>query len=142
MTCVAMCMRFLGIKGDGNGQLEDQLIRECDRRGLEITCQWSMQEMFKWKNIRASFRENATIDQIKKHVDSGKPCIIHGWFTKSGHIIVIRGYNDQGFIVNDPYGEWFESGYRDVSGESLTYSYELMKRLCFDAVGAWVHFVG
>jgi hypothetical protein len=53
---------------------------------------------------------------------------------ESGHILVIRGYNDNGdFFVNDPAGEWFYGGYRknsrispDNKGENKLYSRKLI----------------
>ncbi|MGG6266984.1 C39 family peptidase [Leptolyngbya sp. AN03gr2] len=51
-------------------------------------------------------------------------------FTPTGHIICIIGYNDKGFIVNDPYGELMfspnpEESCYDIytTGAGLTYSY-------------------
>ena len=75
----------------------------------------------------------------------GRPVIIHGYFTASGHIIVIRGYDASGFIVNDPYGEFFQSGYDNRrSGAGLHYSYGLIARTCYpesqqDPQNLWIH---
>jgi hypothetical protein len=52
-------------------------------------------------------------------------------FNSSFLFIVIRGYDQKGFFVNDPFGEWFESGYRnDFSGENLHYSNRLIQSKC------------
>jgi hypothetical protein len=52
------------------------------------------------------------------------------------------GYDEFGFIVHDPYGEWFSSGYRtDLSGSYLHYSYRLITRVCIPDGSFWVHFI-
>lgn len=45
--------------------------------------------------------------------------------------MVARGYDQTGVFMNDPFGEWFESGYRnDFTDENLHYSNELIKAKC------------
>ena len=79
---------------------------------------------------------------MKEWLSAGNPCIVHGWFTREGHIVTIIGFNERGFIVHDPYGEYWESGYdTSVSGAGLTYSYELMKRVCGRDGDLWIHYV-
>jgi uncharacterized protein YvpB len=68
---------------------------------------------------------------IRKAIAEGRPCIIHGYFTSFGHIVVVRGYDQNRFFVNDPYGEWTSSGYRnDRSGQNLYYSNALIQAKC------------
>jgi hypothetical protein len=63
-------------------------------------------------------------------------------FTRSGHIVVARGYDFRGLIVNDPHGEYFRSGYdTSVSGAALRYSYGLIQETCAYDDQFWVHFV-
>ena len=47
-------------------------------------------------------------------------------------IIVIRGYDQQNFLVNDPHGEWFPWGYdkRPKIGERLRYSKRATSACC------------
>jgi hypothetical protein len=43
--------------------------------------------------------------EVKMHLDSGEMLILAmhaGHFTSAGHFIVVYGYNNQGFMVNDP----------------------------------------
>jgi hypothetical protein len=92
--------------------------------------------------IKDDFTVHGTFDRCKQHLSEENPCIIHGYFTQPGHIIVLVGYNSTGFIVHDPYGEWFKSGYRtDLSGKNLHYSYDLIQKTCAYDGEFWVHYL-
>ena len=44
-------------------------------------------------------------DRMKRNLDVGNPIIAivgEGQFTDGGHFIVITGYTDEGFTINDP----------------------------------------
>lgn len=77
--------------------------------------------------VRDQFFERGTIEQLREHVKSGHPAIVHGWFTESGHILVVTGFDGENYIVNDPAGRWnlkkFAAGKYDqtVSGENIKY---------------------
>ena len=47
-------------------------------------------------------------DFMKRQLDQGHPISMQGHFTnrRFGHIILITGYNNKGWIVHDPYGLW------------------------------------
>jgi hypothetical protein len=45
-------------------------------------------------------------NQIRAHLDEGRPVIVHGFWTSSGHIAAIVGYDEVDWIVNDPAGNW------------------------------------
>jgi hypothetical protein len=52
------------------------------------------------------------------------------------------GFDSKGFLVHDPYGEWFESGYdTSTSGAYLHYSYDLIQRTCIPDGQFWVHHI-
>lgn len=147
VTSLAMCLKWLGIVGDGSyEQLEDQLYQRCLDNG------WSRHDPYGLKavaesypNIKDDLKTNATFTDIKQALTSNNPVILHGYFTMFGHIIVAKGFNDFGLIVNDPYGEWFEWGYdTSVSGEGLNYSWGMIARKCSpESVGnpqhIWMH---
>lgn len=127
----------------GYSQFEDELYRFCEINNLNRHSPYDLRDLF---NLYAAgkaidyFTFKASIEQCQESIEAGNPCIFHGYFTRFGHIIVVRGFDDTGFFVNDPYGEWFSTGYRtDLSGENLHYSYDLIKRLCIDSQ-FWVHF--
>lgn len=145
VTSVAMCCAFFGEpthRASGE-QLEDYFTRYCLDFGLSRHSPGDLVILAQKHNYRPRFNSRATWTQVKAWIDSGKPCIVHGWFTAFGHILVIYGYNEKGWTVHDPYGEWYADGYdTSVSGEGLTYSYEMMNRLCGpdENQELWIHF--
>ena len=150
VTSVAMCLKYGGIRGDGSmPQLEDQLYKMCQRYGYSRHDPYGLaalvNDKFGKHGFVDEFTPNGTLDAIKEAIDQGIPCVIHGYFTRFGHIVVIKGYDSAGFIVNDPWGEYFPSGYDlTVSGEDLHYSYGLISRICSpespsDPRHIWLH---
>lgn len=151
VTSCAMVLNHYGIKGSGRGQLEDQLYRWLVDRGLSRHSPYDLERLINEVgapyNIKDSFTSRATWDEVNAHIDSGKPIISHGYFTRFGHIIVVWSRNEQGYIVHDPYGEccydhasgrtWYET---NKSGEGLQYSYRMMRSLCGPDGDNWVHF--
>lgn len=145
VTSLAMAIEFLDPDaGDLRfKQLEDHLYRLMQNNNLS---RHSPQDLAKvideFYYLKDDFTIWGTIDRCKNHLAAGNPCVIHGYFTSFGHIIVLTGYDDKGFIVHDPYGEYFDNGYRtDLSGEFLHYSYDLIQRTCIPDGQFWVHYI-
>lgn len=132
VTCFAMVMAYFQIKGQtGVGQLEDELYRFMESKGLSRHDPEDLAKMASLFELKDEFTTRGKLSDIRKAITEGKPCIIHGYFTSFGHIIVVRGYNQTGFFVNDPYGEWTSSGYNNnASGENLHYSNGLIQSKC------------
>ena len=68
----------------------------------------------------SSYNEG-TLSQLKSALDQGKPAIVHGFFTHYGHVVVVTGYDENGYYVNDPAGTWskrFKGGYPYAYTES------------------------
>ena len=144
-TSVAMCLSYFGApKIDKDGcQLEDELTDFCFNTKLDRHSPLDLKKLIERFGCKDDFQAKAKWQDVKNWLRAGNPCIVHGWFTRSGHIIAIVGFNDRGFIVHDPYGEWFSGGYDSlVSGEALTYSYEMMIDLCGPDGDLWIHYVG
>ncbi len=146
VTSVAMVLKYLGAKRNPRyknlfGQFEDELYAYMLDRGLSRHSPADLAFVVKEYGCFDEFRSDATLKQVKDWLDDGNPVIIHGYFTAFGHIMPVKGYDDYGLIVNDPYGEWFSDGYRtDLSGEGLHYSYDLIERVCIPDGSFWVHF--
>jgi len=142
VTSIAMCLYFLGIRGNGNGQLEDQLYRQMESMGLSRHSPYDLAQLVRQFRKKDNFNPAATWQSVKDWLMQKKPIVVHGYFTNFGHIIVIRGFNEKGFIVNDPYGEFWKDGYdNNASGAGLTYSYDLMKERCGIDGDLWIHFI-
>ncbi len=144
VTSVAMCLVYLGYKLASNRreQLEDELYRYCLNNGLSRHSPTDLAKLIQIYGYKDDFQPDAKWGDVKKWLNAGKPCIVHGWFSRSGHIIVITGYNEKGWIVNDPYGEWYDWGYdTSVTGKGLTYSYGMMERICGTDGDLWIHYV-
>lgn len=85
--------------------------------------------------IRSSFTRFGSFDQIKKLIQNGEPVVVHGYFT-AGHIVLITGFNQRGFITQDPAGEWAGFNYGGyprapndpTGGKNVVYTYEQMRR--------------
>jgi len=78
---------------------------------------------------------NGTLSGLKQELDKGQPVIIHGYFTRAGHVVVVVGYDADGYWVNDPAGVWvqtFMGGYGYNSAGKATY----YKKQTFEAAVA------
>jgi uncharacterized protein YvpB len=145
VTCCSMVLKYYGVRGNGNGQLEDQLYQWMIDNRLSRHSPQDLQKLLIARGVKDDYRSTYSIDQLKASLDKGHPIILHGYFTRFGHIIVLKGYNSKGFIVLDPYGEYFSTGYNtSVSGKDLTYSYRLITSVACDpgvSNSIWAHVV-
>ena len=86
-------------------------------------------------NVHAKFVQNANLDTIREQIDAGIPVPIgilhHGPASApsgGGHWICVIGYDKDGFIVHDPWGEIQHSTGQYISedGKALHYSNNLL----------------
>lgn len=143
VTSLAMCLEYLGAKRKAtSGQFEDELYEYAIARGYNRHSPHDLARIARDYGVRDRFFEAGSIDRIKAWVAAGNPAVIHGYFTAFGHIVAVVGYDETGLIVNDPYGEWFATGYRtDLPGAALHYSYLLIRRLCMPDGNLWTHYL-
>lgn len=58
-------------------------------------------------SVRDYWTNTGTITQLRSIVGTAhKPVVIHGWFTPSGHVVEVIGWDGANYIVNDPDGVW------------------------------------
>ncbi|NJR66630.1 MAG: C39 family peptidase [Leptolyngbyaceae cyanobacterium CRU_2_3] len=132
VTSFAMVMTYLQTQRKlGVGQLEDELYRYMENNGLSRWDPDDLATMARAYGLVDNFTMRGTLSDMRKAIAQGSPCIIHGYFTSFGHIVVVHGYDPSGFFVHDPYGKWTLSGYRnDLSGENLYYPNALIQAKC------------
>jgi hypothetical protein len=74
---------------------------------------------------RIQSHRDGSFAAMKKLLDQGKPVIVHGYFTGYGHVVVVTGYDENGYYVNDPAGVWSErwkGGYQgSYNGRGVRY---------------------
>lgn len=58
---------------------------------------------------RYSFNSAASIQDMRDALNAGAVAITHGWFSRSGHVIVLDGRREGLFDVADPYEEFSAS---------------------------------
>lgn len=144
VTSIAMCLEYLGVPRYDNRfrQLEDELYQWCIDKGYSRHSPQDLAQVVRDYKRKDDFTVWGTIEHCQDHLRGGNPCVIHGYFTSFGHIIVLVGFDENGFIVHDPYGEWFASGYdTSRSGAFLHYSYDLIRHTCIPDGQFWVHYI-
>jgi len=140
VTSVAMCLKYFGIQQTKKPQLEDELFLKLQKHGWRRHYHDDLNKLFHLYGVDNTFYTECPWKRIKKHLAKGNPVIYSGRFTQYGHIIVIRGYDHKGWWVNDPWGEYFASGYQNKSGANLHYSYGLLERLSYSGKNhTWAH---
>jgi hypothetical protein len=130
-SSIAMCLTYLRVPG-----IRDDLdYLEVVRRHGDTTSQAAHQAALKELGVRARFAQNGSASQVQAEIRAGLPVamgILHqgpvGAPAGGGHWVACYGFNEAGWIVNDPYGEldlvsgrWLRTG--GNAGKGLSYSY-------------------
>jgi uncharacterized protein YvpB len=84
----------------------------------------------RWQGLpdRLQAHTSGSISGMRSLLDDGLPVIIHGYFTSYGHVVVVLGYDSQGYWVNDPAGTWnqqfmggYPHGWEPSAGHAIHY---------------------
>ena len=129
LASVGMCLSFYGMPS--KILAADLLQRSNNRLWFPLT-------IFNLKSLIDSYlicrdtpTVGGTLKDLRLAIDEQQPCILHGFFDRFGHVIVVKGYTSYGLIVNDAAGEWSKQGYRiDLNGEGAIYTYDQISQLC------------
>jgi hypothetical protein len=143
VTSIAMVMSFHGKRSrNPQQQLEDELYQWIiNKYGAQSRSDNAvLQNLYRTYGFGGGFRTDRTWSQIKQEIIENRPVVIGGYFTHGGHIICIIGFDEFGFIVNDPYGNAL-TGYSQTEGKGLRYPYIYMRDMCGVDGDVWAHFI-
>ena len=113
------------------GQREDELSTWLAQMNLDRHSHADLVRMNQAYGFISSFSTSRTWDEIRAQIRAGLPVVMAGKFTRSGHIIVLRGTEGDDFIVNDPFGNGLLKyrGQKGREGEALKYPIEYLSKV-------------
>ncbi|MBL1177680.1 C39 family peptidase [Pantanalinema sp. GBBB05] len=164
MTCVAMCLRFLGKSRSPAyaakyPQLEDELQQRTEDNGWDRHDPQAMKRVAELYGVKDEllivFGKDAIATAITKtiaHLKAGLPAITHTYLTQSGHIVCLSGVrldsagNPVQWHITDPYGEFYPDGYeKNYGGDpnlgKYWLSHSTFTRLILADGQYWVHLI-
>lgn len=130
-SSVAMCLAFMKVRGIKD---DTDYLRIVQKYG-DTTDANAHKKALAQLNIMGKFSQTLSPDDLKASLDRGFPCAIgilhHGPVNDpggGGHWICVRGYDNYGWQVHDPYGDldlvtgrWLRTS--PNAGRGLRYSY-------------------
>lgn len=162
VTSLAMALRFRGVTPHSvDKQFEDELFellhspagmahyaesspdlhsKSVPPEDVLTNLVWAAQQ----HGVDATFAEDRTLLDIEQEVLQGRPVMLSGLFTGSGHIVLLIGLCQSGdFIVHDPFGDW-NHGYQSKEGRARIYVREKVMQTLkpLAAADKWGLFIG
>ncbi|UTA48375.1 C39 family peptidase [Simiduia sp. 21SJ11W-1] len=108
LTSMAMVLDYLNIAVPGNGRTADRIYERYGK--LQTVPAFANGFNTLAKEAGSLWRDNATLQgtltELRARAAQGLPSVVHGWFTKAGHIVVVIGFDGTHYTVHDPYGAW------------------------------------
>ena len=143
-SAIAMCLKYFGIKGIND---DVDYLRYVTKYG-DTTLRDPHFKALADLGVDATFKVNLDSQDIQNQIKKGKPVpvgILHRGTTErpsgGGHFIVITGFSDSYWLVQDPFGEldlvngaWLAQG--PTSGKNQHYSFANMNPRLFVSGGA------
>lgn len=142
VTSIAMILYYYGVRSQGGGQLEDELLQWCfnkDGQGSQ-TNHNTLTELIQAYGFDSRFDTKCTWQDVKEELMNGRPVVLCGYFTRGGHIVTVIGFTPDGLIVNDPWGDAL-TGYSYTEGRKVLYPYEYCDSMCGPDGEIWAHFI-
>ncbi|MEG3956828.1 C39 family peptidase [Microcoleus sp. herbarium2] len=142
VTSIAMVLYYYGLRSKWGGQLEDELLQWCfDYAGQGSQTDHSvLSALIKAYGFKTSFSTTRNWADVRSELLNRRPVVLAGDFTASGHILTLIGYNSQGYIVQDPWGDAL-TGYSDTEGRKLMYPYSYVNQVAGPDGNVWAHFI-
>jgi len=142
VTSIAMVMYYYGVRPKWGGQLEDELLQWCFNYGGtgSQTDHNVLSALIRAYGFKSSFSTTRYWSDLKTELINRRPVVIGVDTTPSGHILTVIGYNNQGYIVNDPWGDAY-TGYSNTEGRRIIYSYGYMNQVAGPDGSVWAHFI-
>lgn len=142
VTSIAMVFYYYGIRSKWGGQLEDELLQWCfDYAGQGSQTDHNvLSALIQAYGFKTSFSTTRKWADVRSELLNRRPVVLAGDFTASGHIITLIGYNSQGYIVQDPWGDAL-TGYSDTEGRKLMYPYSYVNQVAGPDGNVWAHFI-
>ncbi len=136
-TSASMALAYYGVKPVGSLTLEDELYLYLSDNGLD---------RFSWQDIayligkygcHGEPNTGGTFTIIKAALDKGQPVILGTYFTHGGHIVLIKGYDQDGLVCHDPWGKAIGDGQYDFTptGGDVHYSWDFIAQNASDVGG-------
>jgi len=142
VTSIAMVLYYYGIRSKSGGQLEDELLQWCfDYAGQGSQTDHNvLSALIQAYGFKTSFSTTRNWADVRSELLNRRPVVLAGDFTASGHILTLIGYNSQGYIVQDPWGDAL-TGYSDTEGRKLMYPYSYVNQVAGPDGNVWAHFI-
>jgi hypothetical protein len=142
VTSIAMVFYYYGVRSEWGGQLEDELLQWCfDYAGQGSQTDHSvLSALIQAYEFKTSFSTTRTWADVRSELLNRRPVVLAGDFTAAGHILTLIGYNSQGYIVQDPWGDAL-TGYSDTEGRKLMYPYSYVNQVAGPDGNVWAHFI-
>ncbi|MEG4109259.1 C39 family peptidase [Microcoleus sp. S13_C5] len=142
VTAIAMVFYYYGVRSEGGGQLEDELLQWCfDYAGQGSQTDHNvLSALIQAYGFKTSFSTTRKWAEVRSELLNRRPVVLAGDFTAAGHIITLIGYNSQGYIVQDPWGDAL-TGYSDTEGRKLMYPYSYVNQVAGPDGNVWAHFI-
>ncbi|MBP0002083.1 MAG: C39 family peptidase [Cyanobacteria bacterium SID2] len=141
-TAIAMVLYYYGLRPSYSSQLEEELFQWIVQRyGVGAQTNHAvLSEMIRAYGYRTVFSTKRRWREIDKEIAEGRPVILPGYFTATGHIVTVIGYTPSGLIVNDPWGNSL-TGYTNTYGGKLLYPNNFLVEKAGTDGNVWAHFI-